>query len=654
MTDSTDKLLDEIDAKLKQLPTGSGRLTVDRKNTPTSSCVDFTLKAENAHRMFYSKEPIASTQAPPYENPQSHKTYDEDINKLRKMLQQQSYETVPEENVLQEETFPRMDSEEPSDSFTTFMSTSASTSFPENIKEQNAYCNSCNCSEEIDRLIKERNELRARIHRGEASRTSIEERQELERALHSAKSEIFRERKRSRQIIEDLEEKLEEAQHLYETSISDKDGLSESVLEKLSMKDKLVESLQDQVISLNKKNDDQRITKEKELNNQTNKIDKLTQELDSSRNKLQEQQLGYEELKQSILKTGKAKCERMLDESKERERKATKKCMLAINELETENKKLIAIIEDLSKKQETLSKELEEKNHIINEDLKKREQGLNEKANHLEEKNECLRQEISKLFTQNSQFEIEMIKREKQQKQEFVEKEQEQKNEIKDLHGKIEHLQLEVADALLKTKNGRVEAEHRERLLISNVNDQCQKLLCLYKSMKSHDCQSGIYDEIEQSTTKEALARLHELVQLVCRTVNELLCEVARLKRNGRKKNSYYTASTEELSMLKGCLEEKDQEIQNLKLNMNHWKDLTAQRLTTKFQEELQLQMERKINKIQQNPQVSLQAHSATSANDSSTVKLLCHLQSRVKQLRSENDFLKSSSTIRGINDGDL
>lgn len=40
-------------------------------------------------------------------------------------------------------------------------------------------------------------------------------------------------------------------------------------------------------------------------------------------------------------------------------------------------------------------------------------------------------------------------------------------------------------------------------------------------------------------------------------------------------------------------LNEKEFELKELQVNMNQWKDLTAQRLAEKFQEELQLQVER-------------------------------------------------------------
>lgn len=55
-------------------------------------------------------------------------------------------------------------------------------------------------------LIQERDELKARIRRGEASAITIQERQELERALHMSKDELFRERKLGRERMEDLEE----------------------------------------------------------------------------------------------------------------------------------------------------------------------------------------------------------------------------------------------------------------------------------------------------------------------------------------------------------------------------------------------------------------------------------------------------------------
>ena len=55
-------------------------------------------------------------------------------------------------------------------------------------------------------MTKNRDELLARIRRGEASKTSIEERQELERQLHTTKSALFQQRKKSRLQLEDIEE----------------------------------------------------------------------------------------------------------------------------------------------------------------------------------------------------------------------------------------------------------------------------------------------------------------------------------------------------------------------------------------------------------------------------------------------------------------
>ena len=59
---------------------------------------------------------------------------------------------------------------------------------------------------QLEKMTKDRDELRARIRRGEASRTSIEERQELERQLHSAKAALFQQKKKSRLQLEDIEE----------------------------------------------------------------------------------------------------------------------------------------------------------------------------------------------------------------------------------------------------------------------------------------------------------------------------------------------------------------------------------------------------------------------------------------------------------------
>ena len=62
------------------------------------------------------------------------------------------------------------------------------------------------------------------------------------------------------------------------------------------------------------------------------------------------------------------------------------------------------------------------------------------------------------------------------------------------------------------------------------------------------------------------------------------LCDIEKL-----------TVNIHILRIFREKLNAKDSELHDMQINMNQWKDLTAQRLAEKFQEELQLQVERWI-----------------------------------------------------------
>ncbi|XP_026198804.1 trichohyalin-like [Anabas testudineus] len=111
-------------------------------------------------------------------------------------------------------------------------------------------------------------------------------------------------------------------------------------------------------------------------------------------------------------------------------------------------------------------------------------------------------------------------------------------------------------------------------------------------------------------------------------------------------------------------LKTKDLELRQVQRSMGQWKEKTAARLPCNFEEELTAELERKASDIQwqrksegmlsakedQNSFCSPFLHSVGSAasyspSDVASLKLLCYLKSRVKQLRVENQAYTCSPT---------
>lgn len=48
-----------------------------------------------------------------------------------------------------------------------------------------------------------------------------------------------------------------------------------------------------------------------------------------------------------------------------------------------------------------------------------------------------------------------------------------------------------------KAQNERLEAEHKEKLLLACIHNHCQKLIALHKSIKPNDDLSGLFSGME-------------------------------------------------------------------------------------------------------------------------------------------------------------
>ncbi|XP_022096221.1 restin homolog isoform X5 [Acanthaster planci] len=115
---------------------------------------------------------------------------------------------------------------------------------------------------------------------------------------------------------------------------------------------------------------------------------------------------------------------------------------------------------------------------------------------------------------------------------------------------------------------------------------------------------------------------------------------------------------TAEASLQQRLLD-KDSELKEIQQSMTQWKEETALKMAKKFEEELSKELEIRLQEASKRDgsyrgsQADLRSRNSSgngspstvsSASDASTIRLLRHLQERVKQLRSENMSLRRSS----------
>eukprot|EP00062_Callorhinchus_milii_P022235 gi/632979802/ref/XP_007906675.1/ PREDICTED: trichohyalin-like isoform X2 [Callorhinchus milii] len=175
--------------------------------------------------------------------------------------------------------------------------------------------------------------------------------------------------------------------------------------------------------------------------------------------------------------------------------------------------------------------------------------------------------------------------------------------------------------------------------------------------------------ELKQQQEQLSLAKEEAVASLKDRLIQEHIKEISDLQRSQHKDSG---GSQEPL--LRQQLREKDNELRAIQRNMTKWKDETASKLACKFEEELTAELEkrlskhraehqRKIEKLENEirrltlehgdvshlrsastPSMGFPAESSFRQQDFGSLKLLRHLQSRVKQLRAENAIYHSTS----------
>ncbi|XP_058889284.1 plectin-like isoform X2 [Acipenser ruthenus] len=182
--------------------------------------------------------------------------------------------------------------------------------------------------------------------------------------------------------------------------------------------------------------------------------------------------------------------------------------------------------------------------------------------------------------------------------------------------------------------------------------------------------------ELQQQCEELYLEKEAAVKSIKERLIQEHIEEISKLQRPLLK-----DSGGSECQSLRQQLREKDSELRAIQRNMTHWKDETAAKLACKFEEELNSELEkcksdllkqrrmsknkpdhqRKIEKLESEmrrlsversetaPLRSASTPSLSTApppgpQDFSTLKLLRHLQSRVKQLRAENTIYHPGS----------
>ncbi|XP_061907341.1 calcium-binding and coiled-coil domain-containing protein 1-like isoform X2 [Entelurus aequoreus] len=146
------------------------------------------------------------------------------------------------------------------------------------------------------------------------------------------------------------------------------------------------------------------------------------------------------------------------------------------------------------------------------------------------------------------------------------------------------------------------------------------------------------------------------------RLIQEHIEELSSLK-------CFFTSDGGLEASLRKQLEAKDMELRQIQRNMSQWKEQTTARLACKFEEELTAELERKPSNIQEETQKSdgqtrlstkhqdalyskystcVYAAAPHVPSDVASLKLVHYLQSRVKQLRVENQTCRPTPVKTG------
>ncbi|XP_075691781.1 uncharacterized protein LOC142659482 isoform X2 [Rhinoderma darwinii] len=309
-----------------------------------------------------------------------------------------------------------------------------------------------------------------------------------------------------------------------------------------------------------------------------------------------------------------------------------------------------------------------------------------------------------------------ILKEEKQEEMRRLEQElaQEKERDIERLKQRLQQmeeeqhvLRAEKNESIFREREAMAQAERVERALAREINSACERMQSTPGRSKVLSPSRSRHGSPSRPSTNQALQVLHEVSEETNQFIHELQQEVEAQKRTSlhvqkekerelqQLKEQLQLEKEKALEMLKDRLiqehieeitnlqrdqlrdsnggenqsirqqlREKDNELRAIQRNMAKWKDETATKLARKFEEELNVELEKSLSRSKasdshRNPErvgsvvrrLSLERkdnprlrsasspslNGAVSPHDFSALKILRNLQGRVKELRADN-----------------
>ncbi|XP_067377296.1 trichohyalin isoform X2 [Channa argus] len=473
---------------------------------------------------------------------------------------------------------------------------------------------------------------------------SVLEREEIERQLDGAKSELFAEQRRAREKLESMQEKLEET------------------CEELQRATEAESSLRNMCSCLEEK----QMLKQKETEVLEARVSELQVELGECKRNVAtlKKMLGQKELQLINFQEHHGALQAERDGlTQELQLLKTQHCK-ALKEAQDQTHKMMKV-QELEKERCAQQTEQESLLSVICKSLKEEHQAkLQRLQKQMAQDSQRtvlgLEQAVQLAEKEADRLRVMLEEREINHKQITSELDQQLRNWAQELGTECQHLHLllEKSSIQLPPSPSVAEAVTNLRTLREQLKNLISYLQHELESQKQTTEQLRKDKERELSIQRQQLRieRAQAMDFLKERLIQEHIEHLSSL-------NSVYMSDggAEEGGVVANLckqLKSKDLELRQVKRNMDQWKQQTAARLACKFEEVLTAEMERKTSKTQrsdgpegdmalsakkdQNLFCSTSVHGVDSAasyrpSDKATFKLLRHLQSRVKQLRVEN-----------------
>ncbi|XP_054629178.1 trichohyalin isoform X3 [Dunckerocampus dactyliophorus] len=333
-------------------------------------------------------------------------------------------------------------------------------------------------------------------------------------------------------------------------------------------------------------------------------------------------------------------------------------------------------------------------------ELQSRVQELEGERSGQQREQESLLSVICRSLKEEHQAELERLQKHMQQEAERTVLQLEQAAQL--AKGEAEKIHQVLEEKEISHNEARAEQQQQLRAWAQELVAECEQLHLLMgqsggKPKSLQLLSSATIDEaiIYLKSLKDPLKHLHQELDSLKQTSEQLHADKERELRLQRQqlrmernqaldslKERLIQEHIEELSSLKWAhmsdggleaslrrqLEAKDMELRQVQTNMAQWKEQTTARLACKFEEELTAELERKTSHIQETQRSEGQTRHSTKhqdvqysnrstcvyatvphiPSDVASLKLVRYLQSRVNQLRVENQTWRPTPVKTG------